>query len=132
MGAMSEDAVGPPGRASDDRASVRAALMAFGRRYLQALGSADGSTIPIASGGWRSHPQRPETFVPLEVSFPTFNFQEWDEYRAIEVLVTTRPSLNRLISMPMNAPTDPVPEFMGLLFGVVAIPIERYRAIHGL
>jgi hypothetical protein len=70
-------------------------------------------------------------FVPLEVRFPTFNFREWDEYRAIEALVTSRPRLRRLMAKPMYAPTDQVPEFLGLLSGVVAVPIERYQAIHG-
>jgi hypothetical protein len=31
----------------------------------------------------------------------------------------------------MNAPTDQVPDFQGLMFGVVAISIERYQVIHG-
>ena len=44
--------------------------MAFGRRYLHAMESEDGSTTPFRTGGWRTHPQAPDTFVPLEVRFP--------------------------------------------------------------
>jgi hypothetical protein len=126
---MSEEADGLLETASADRDAVKAALMAFGRRYLHALEWEDGSPTPFQPGGWRSHPQAPEMFVPLEARLPTFNFQEWDEYRAIEELVTSRPRLHRLITKPMYAPTDQVPEFLGLLSGVVAIPIERYQAI---
>jgi hypothetical protein len=131
MGAMSEDAAAPAGAESSDRDAVRAALMAFGRRYLHALESQGRSTGPFGFHGWGSHPQAPDMFAPLAIHLPPSNFDEWDEYRAIEALVQGRPSLRRLITQPMYAPPDQVPDFRGLLTGVVAMAIERYQAIHG-
>src|SRR6266702_491202 len=131
MSSMSEDAAEFLGTVSTDRDAVRAALMAFGRRYLYALELQGPAPGPLAFGAWRSHPQAPDMFVPLEVRLPPPGFDGWDEYKTIEALVMGRPSLRRLISQPMNTPTDPVPDFRGLLSGVVAIPIERYQAIHG-
>ncbi len=116
---------------STDRVDVNAALWAFGRRYLHALESQDAPMRSIAIGGWRAHPQAADLFMPLETRLPPSGIGEWVEYRAIEALVTSRPRVRRLITEPMYAPTDQVPDFDGLLSGVVGLPIERYEAIHG-
>jgi hypothetical protein len=127
---MSEDAGALPGAESSDRDAVRAALMAFGRRYLHALESQGEPTGPSGFGVWGSPPRAPDLFVPLPLRPPPSNFDEWDEYRAIEALVQSRPRLRRLVTQPMNASTQ-VPDFKGLLQGVVAMPIELYQARHG-
>jgi hypothetical protein len=117
---------------SADRSAVNAALMAFGRRYLDALNAQDPSrrARPII-GAWGPHPQIPGLFVPLEHQLVPSNFDEWEEYVAIEELMASRPRLHRLVTEPMYKPADPVPELKSLLTSVVALPIERYQAIHG-
>jgi hypothetical protein len=129
MGRVSEDAARLS--TSADRDALRPALMAFGRKYLHALDSHPEATNSFRMGGWRSHPGSRDIFVPLDLPFATFDFPQWDEYRAMEALFTDRPVLRRLMTEPMYAPTDPVPEFQGLMFGVVAISVERYHVIHG-
>jgi hypothetical protein len=49
----------------------------------------------------------------------------------LKPLFTDRPVLRRLMTEPMYAPTGPVPEFQGLMFGVVVVSVERYHVIHG-
>jgi hypothetical protein len=128
---MSVDAAKDAKAASQDRVVIRATLMAFGRRYLHALEAHDALMPSLGLGAWRPHPQGGGHFVPLEVRLPPADFDEWEEYTAIQALVADRPRLRRLITEPMNAPTDPVPDLKGLLSGSVARPIERYEAIHG-
>jgi Apea-like HEPN len=131
MGRVSEDAAQLSGTVGADRDALRPELMGFGRRFLDALESQGEAISLLRTGGWRPHPHFPETFAPVEARLPAFNFQEWDEYGTIEALVTSRPRLRRLVTERMNAQTTAAAEFMGLLSGVVAIPIERYHAIHG-
>jgi hypothetical protein len=131
MGRMSEDAARLSRTVSADRDALRPALMVFGRRYLHALESHPESTSPFRLGGWRALQQPPYIFVPLDLPFATFESRQWDEYRAIEGLFTDRPSLRRLITQPMNAATDSVPDFQGFMFGIVIVSIERYQVIHG-
>jgi hypothetical protein len=42
----------------------------------------------------------------------------------------SRPKLHRLITVPMHAPTDTIPDLKGLVSSVVAIPLEQYYAVH--
>lgn len=128
---MSEHVAPALGGASDDRRAVSAALMNFAGRYLHALESQGEPMRSLGIGAWRSHPQAEDLFVPLDVRPPPSDFDDWEEYRAIEALVTDRPRLHRLITKPMYAPTDPVPDFKGIMTGIVAMSIERFEAIHG-
>jgi predicted RNase H-like HicB family nuclease len=128
---MCEHPAGVPEDAGADRADVRAALMVFGRRYLQALESQGAPMRSLGMGAWRAHPQGAGLFVPLDVRPPPSDFDEWGECRTLEALVTSRPRLRRLVTQPMYAPTDRVPDFRGLLSGIVAMTVERYEAIHG-
>lgn len=61
---------------------------------------------------------------------PPPGVDQWDEYKALEAVVRGRPRLLRLITKPMYGPTEAVPEFNGLVHGVVLSAIERYQALH--
>src|SRR5437764_784829 len=76
-------AMATPEDPSTDRVDVKAALWAFGRRYLHALESQDAPMRSIAIGGWRAHPQAADLFMPLETRLPPSGIGEWVEYRAI-------------------------------------------------
>jgi hypothetical protein len=128
---MSEDAASPADDMGDCADALRAVLLPFAQRYFDALSMQDGSSKLWRSWYWGPHLGIPDLFVPLDLPTAVADFDQWDEYKAVETLVRRQPRLHRLVTQPMYAQTDPVPEFKGLFHGVVLMAIERYQAIHG-
>jgi hypothetical protein len=114
----------------EDRGALRQALLAFGRKYLQALPSQGAPMRSLGLGAWRSHPSAPAQFFPIETRPPP-DTEQWKEYQTVQAHFLGHPKLSRLLTEPMNSPGNLVPDFRGLLAGIVAMPIERYEARHG-
>lgn len=119
-----------PEIADEGRSALRELLTAFGRRYLQTLTSQGEPIRSLGLGAWRSHPMWPRLFIPIETRAPP-DTTLWEEYQAVEAHFWAHPKLARLLTQPMNSPSNPAPDFRGLLTDIVAMPIERYEALHG-
>lgn len=115
---------------SEDRSALRQALLAFGRRYLQALPFQGAPMRALGLGAWQSHPSAPEIFDRIATRPPP-DAKQWPEYQAIETRILGHPKLKRLLIAPLNSPGNPFPDIHALLTTIVAMPIERYEARYG-
>ena len=96
---------------SEDRGALRQALLAFGRRYLQALAFQGAPMRGLGFGAWQSLPNAPQLFCSIETRPPP-DVKQWAEYQAIETRILGHPKLKRFLIALLNSPGNPFPDSM--------------------
>ena len=128
---MGKDATGQTPVSAVEPTDLRATLLAFCRRYVPALVADPQPNRAFGLGQWRPHPQLPFDFVPLDGLMPVQDAAAWEEYEALEPLFRADSKVLRHLTLPRGSSDAAVPDFAGLLAGVITMPLERKVALHG-